>query len=412
MSFRTSAGAATCGIVITWLVTGTSGARTWTLFPDGTGDAPTLQAAADSTSPGDTVAVTPGSYPGPAVFTTSDVTLIGTGAPGAATVDASGSTLCVGASANMLIEGLRFVGTSGGAYGFDGAAVAAGYVEIEVRDCIFENSHAALVTSGSAAVRDCEIRNGFGVLWRGFFVSSPYLLMERCLFEGNQGGSHFGEGSIVQVDCEAACPPGSQLTVQDCVFRNNVTPSPERPVIGYQIFSSGLSVRVESNLFVGNSGPAFGLNPLSIVAGRRAGAPPDVEFRGNTIAKSVGFSLGTTDNDTGVVEGGVFDANVVTGGQVGIVLPADLAGLTVTCNNAWANAQNWVGHDLTGTDANVSVAPKYCDPGAGDFTVASNSPLLPGNNACGVQIGAFGQGCGPISVETRSWGWIKAEYRD
>jgi hypothetical protein len=37
--------------------------------------------------------------------------------------------------------------------------------------------------------------------------------------------------------------------------------------------------------------------------------------------------------------------------------------------------------------------------------------MLPGNNTCGIQIGAFGTGCGPVSVEPSSWGGIKALYR-
>lgn len=70
-----------------------------------------------------------------------------------------------------------------------------------------------------------------------------------------------------------------------------------------------------------------------------------------------------------------------------------------------------MGFDPTGALGNVSVPPRYCDPVGRDFTVASNSPLLPENNECGVTIGAFGVGCGAVSIEPRSWGSIKSRYR-
>lgn len=392
-----------------------SPARTWMVLPDGSGDAPTLQAAADSTSPGDTVAVAPGNYVGAVAFLTPDVTLIGTGAPGAATVDAGGSTLCVGAAAGMLIDGLRFVGTSGGAYGFEGAAVACNYVSIEIRNCAFENAHAAVETFGSVTLTDCEIRNGFGILWRGFGVQNPLLDVERCLFESNRPGAHYGEASILQAGCEGPCSPSAELVVRDCVFRDNQgsLSEPGTPIIGYDAFPfEDLTITVENNLFLRNGGPALGWNPLGVVRAQRAGPYPVViTFRNNTVARSTDFSLGATGDWRGTLDPGTYDANVVTGGASGIVLPADLTGFTVTCNDSWANGQSWVGHDLTGVDGNLSVAPKYCDPKGDDFTLASNSPLLPANNACGVTIGAFGQGCGPISVESLSWGDIKGRYR-
>jgi len=47
------------------------------------------------------------------------------------------------------------------------------------------------------------------------------------------------------------------------------------------------------------------------------------------------------------------------------------------------------------------IEPRFCDPGAGEYTLASNSPCLPGNHPtgdpCGL-IGALGQGCEPIHM--------------
>ncbi|MBM3495401.1 MAG: hypothetical protein FJX72_13925, partial [Armatimonadetes bacterium] len=44
-------------------------------------------------------------------------------------------------------------------------------------------------------------------------------------------------------------------------------------------------------------------------------------------------------------------------------------------------------------DGNLFVDPLFCDLAAGDFSLRADSPCLPANNDCGVQMGAFGEGC-------------------
>jgi hypothetical protein len=47
----------------------------------------------------------------------------------------------------------------------------------------------------------------------------------------------------------------------------------------------------------------------------------------------------------------------------------------------------------------------------GNYAVAANSPSLPPNNSCGVQIGVLGAGCPTTGLEAMSWGEIKSRYR-
>ena len=66
-------------------------------------------------------------------------------------------------------------------------------------------------------------------------------------------------------------------------------------------------------------------------------------------------------------------------------------------------------------NGNFSADPLVCDADAGDFTLHSDSPCLPGNHpdgaACGL-IGALDVGCGPsTSVEQTSWGAVKEMFR-
>lgn len=133
---------------------------------------------------------------------------------------------------------------------------------------------------------------------------------------------------------------------------------------------------------------------------------PNVVLRGNTF---VGCGLHLYEPRGGwIVEG-----NLVTGSAYGIQVQGTLpAGVVVRCNDTWRNTQNWTNcPDLTGLDGNISAEPLHCDPQNGDFHVASNSPCLPASNACGVQIGAFGQGCDITPIDPSTWGQIKAAYR-
>jgi hypothetical protein len=109
--------------------------------------------------------------------------------------------------------------------------------------------------------------------------------------------------------------------------------------------------------------------------------------------------------------GSIIRANVFSGGNIGLHLPPGGGGIVVECNDSWGNDVNWKGFDPSGTNGNISVPPLYCNAPLDDFRVAVNSPLLPQNNECGVPIGAFGVGCGTVSIESMSWGRIKGQYR-
>ena len=62
-------------------------------------------------------------------------------------------------------------------------------------------------------------------------------------------------------------------------------------------------------------------------------------------------------------------------------------------------------------NGNLCVDPLFCDPSGGDLRVYADSPCAPQNNTCGELMGAYGVGCSPTIVESRSWGAIKAMFR-
>jgi hypothetical protein len=85
--------------------------------------------------------------------------------------------------------------------------------------------------------------------------------------------------------------------------------------------------------------------------------------------------------------------------------------MATSCNVFWNNEEgDIVGVPLDPTD--LIADPLFCNPPSGDYTVSSASPCLPENNPnCVDLIGAYGPGCGFVSIEPMSWGRLKGIYR-
>jgi hypothetical protein len=71
--------------------------------------------------------------------------------------------------------------------------------------------------------------------------------------------------------------------------------------------------------------------------------------------------------------------------------------------------------EISELDFNFSLDPEFCGlPESGNYFLKSTSPCLPENNPFGfaVPIGPLPQGCGTVAVEEKTWGGVKALYRD
>jgi hypothetical protein len=201
----------------------------------------------------------------------------------------------------------------------------------------------------------------------GTSVVFEQVLIERCRFEGNYGIDEWG----------AVILGNSKFRVHDCLFLNNwVTGSAG----GADIYAGGDLVQViENNTFYGTS----------IDVGSVVGASLFLQPLYQYIVRNNVFA-------------GVRGGPAIEDAHSGTVIPS--------CNVFWDNPEgNAVGFTLSATDRQVD--PLFCDPPNSDFRVMVGSPCLPdGSIGCGL-IGAFGEGCGTVSVDATSWGRLKASFR-
>jgi hypothetical protein len=73
----------------------------------------------------------------------------------------------------------------------------------------------------------------------------------------------------------------------------------------------------------------------------------------------------------------------------------------LACTDIWGNPEgDWTGciEDQLEMNGNISADPIFCAPWDTVLTLSTPSQCLPANNACGVQMGAFGEGCSDYRV--------------
>jgi predicted outer membrane repeat protein len=332
--------------------------RTWQVLPDGTGDAPTIQAALSVADPADTVEVACGTYfehdlqrEGPIVLRSMSQD------PGCVVIDAQqqGFVLLLAyTDDNSLVEGLtlrggKTIGVGGGIQVVVGSAVLRNLV-IEENSSVGSGAGLACQINASATVIGCSFSNNWG----------------------DAAGPSWGGGAWIS--------PDSHAEFIECSFADN-----SAAAHGGAIYAAG-DVTVESCTFVGNE--ARGINGQGGLGGH-------VSVTGTLVATKSVFAYAAIGN--------------------AIYCNSSSGSATLSCCNVWDNdGGDYTGYCLEGQEninGNFSVDPLFCDPENGDFTIQSDSPCAPpGVTGCGL-VGALPVGCGPISVEPKSWARVKANFR-
>jgi len=347
-----------------------SGARTWVVAQDGSGDFLLISEAYAAAASGDSVVIQAGEYTeepyvgcGPSLVTSrKSLTILGaTGNPEDVRLMLKhGFFMCP----RLAIRHLTFCRVVlalhiGGSYGED-------WPEAEISNCIFEDNHKTC-PGGPATL--C--------------VNHARVLIENCIFRRNSDGTDDNHG--------VAIDGGYNITVRSCLFEDNVSLGEAGA-----IEASGDEMLIENCIFVRNKAN-----------------------RGSAIVTSYGTIRNCTfwDNEgpstVSLFQSGLcfMERCIVAGTRGGYGVEANHSSLQ--CCDFWQN--EWGPCIQCFMDpGNFEADPLLCQPLSGDFGLQVNSPCVDGNLGgweCGL-IGARGVGCGSPAVVPLNWGRLKMLYRN
>jgi hypothetical protein len=431
--------------------------------PDGTGDAPTIQAAIDSAASGDDVVVAPGTYTWTSqgasghsmVSLRPGLTLRSEAGPQATVLDAEDKgrvILCQGVGSDVRIEGLTIerglaVGTTTPPFvSWSGAGILADDASTPtIENCIIRRNsalaaspHGGGIRCVNAIVRDCEILenrlggdgSGCGITAFGRLVISGTTIkgnhafgdgiasaggisaveaeMTDCWIEGNSArGTNDGRGGGASI---------GYGTITRCVFLNNT--AAVDGAFETSAFGGGLKAgecTVTDCIFIGNvaranAAPGAG----GAIASTTRHLPLTVRrctFIGN---RATGLAIPPAENIGGIaaVLGSVSECIIAW--NEGRPVNSSIA---TGCSNFFGNTG---GDEFRGVEqgGNFSADPEFCavDPRASlSVVLQADSPCVVGQHPDGAPCGRIGSGdvgCAAVSVQNRTWGEVKELFRE
>lgn len=371
-------------------------------------DRPTIQSAIDAAAAGDTVSVTCGTYYEYDLVMKDGVTLRSeTGDTSCVTVDAGSAgrgIICTGLSGATVIEGLRFM---------NGTAATGGGMLCEdsspqVVNCAFVNNAVSGDGGGVYCIGPSSVTFS-GCMFRGntahqggaaALVDSAAVLFEGCRIAMNGAGLLAG----------GVLATGGQCQVVECVFASNTAALGGGLVVGGPTTCS-----VSFSLFIGNSADlggalyGYGFVPTRAFAGVTNST--FVENHANYAGSAMAFKRTFVANIERCIVAFGTGGSAITCEQPVLPYPS------LECCNVYGNAGgDWVDciADQYLVDANFADDPLFCmqENQVEPYSLHQGSPCLPDDSPCAELIGAFGEGCGPVTpVESATWGTLKAMFR-
>lgn len=284
--------------------------------------------------------------------------------------------LRVATNSAVSIRDTRFESNSAGI----GGALHVTFSSLSIADCTFDSN----LDAGGGGAISLELNSSASITGSTFFGNhgsdggaisldrTPEVTVSDCWFEGNSAGN---KGGAIWYEASSP-PPPTAPTIEDCLFLDNSAEG--GGAIGMWL---NASPRILRCTFVGNSESGEGGGAIRC---ENASSPILEQV---LIAENPG--------------GGIYT-------RLGSV-PA------LSCCNVWDNpGGNFTGEmvDPTGSNGNISLDPRFClglNPSS-PYMLHADSPCAPGNNDCGVQIGAFGVGCDVVAAKETSWGAVKSLY--
>jgi len=340
-------------------------AETFKVFPDGSGDYPTIESAIWASDDGDTVLLADGVYTGDGnrdLFNGSRWILIRSqsGKPELCVIDCQASSADPHCGIWLDITGSKALHPRT-AFGLEGITIT----------CAYAHSGAAVKISDGAGpwIRNCHFIDNVAEYGGGAVDSDESGgIFENCLFLGNQAQS----GGAMNLG------PYFFLDAIGCTFIGNSAD------VGGAVFSrmSNDHMNFVNCTFAGNNAPA-------------------------------GCNLCLQEASAAIL-----DNCILAFGETGAALACEGgSSAALSCCDVFGNeGGDWTGciADQLGVNGNIAEDPLFCDPIAMDYHIAEDSPCAafsPPNEDCDL-IGAWQIGCGLTGALPITWGGIKALYRE
>ena len=299
-----------------------------------------------------------------------------------------------------------------------------------------EISGGVLVTdSQGVTLERCNVEDNTGSAGAGLRISKSAVTMSNCNVADNHTDPRSG-ASAIRAD-------SSTVALVGCTFQFNAAPF----AYGFDMMALGdCSITASATRFVGNNGAIYvsggncvfedcrferngpghpyshvgllSLTDTDATVRRCSFTSTKPALRAIEVASSrLAFENCTWHADSATTFVEAVDSDLdVRSAIFSRVTASTLFRCTggtfsLSCSDLFhAASTEWIGCTVDTTDV-IRVDPQFCDVDAGDFQLAESSPCAPGNSPCGSLIGAFGLGCGPVSIEARSWSGIKSLYR-
>jgi parallel beta-helix repeat protein len=402
-----------CGVLIGALGAGCHSKTVWYVRADGAGDAPTIQAAVDCASAGDTIILSPGTYAGVGnrdiTFGGKNLMIRSSGGPDSTIVDCGGGIgeihwgfdYAGGEDATSTLEGLTI--RQAALTGIRCTSSSPVILNCTIDSCITTGGARGgglYMDKSSAAVRRCTITgNAVSTNGGGIFCKGSSARIEDCTITANTAGDN-GGGITVHTS--------SNVDIIGCTVAGNVASTES----GGGIYIISATARIDSCTITSNTGSFGGgvFNGMSAtcsikhsnVNSNSADSGGGGIYSASNLTVENCTIVGNSAIDYGAgIESFYGDKNTITKTIIAfnLIRQGIYTGMNtqvISCSDVFGNqGGNYGGStgDQTGTNGNISLDPSFCDEGALDFHLYDTSPCAPAASPCGSLMGAYPVNC-------------------